>query len=191
MLAGALCFARERERHTLAQLRYRSGSNPLSALHGKSLPYALCISGLCSIMLFIIFPLYGIVDIAAALRVVPSIVLFLCASWWIGALVGIISGKVLVSSSLSFGIGMPSFLFSGWTFPLPAAPYFYTLVAAVLPFPHFMPLWFSAAEKGRGPFSLPSELLILLAIAVIAHVATHIALRFFWNPATGKKVPHV
>jgi ABC-2 type transport system permease protein len=191
MLAGAICFARERERNTLARLRYRAKSSSFSALHGKSLPYALCILALCGVILFSLFPFYNVGTLYGTLRVLPGVVLFCTASWWLGALVGTITGQVLVAASFSVGIGMPSFLFSGWTFPLPAAPTLYSYIAAVLPFPHFMPIWFGAVEKGSGIASFLPELAVLLAMTLITHFLTRIMLKFFWNRAQHKGLHHV
>jgi ABC-2 type transport system permease protein len=190
LLAGAICFAREREHCTLGQLRFRAASSTFSALHGKALPYALCITVLCAAILFILFPLFHISGVGDGLRAIPGIILFFTASWWMGATIGTLVGKVLLAASLSFGIGMPSFLFSGWTFPLPAAPTLYSWIATALPFPHLMPIWFNSVQKGFGVASSLRELTVLLIMTIIAHFGTRMLLMIFWDKPPQPRARH-
>jgi ABC-2 type transport system permease protein len=190
MLAGAICFARERERNTLDKLRFRANARSFSAMHGKALPYATYIAVLFAVILFILFPLYRIGNVDGIARALPGTILFLAASWWLGSLIGMVAGKVLIAASLSLGIGMPSFLFSGWTFPLPGSPGLYSLIAAALPFPHFMQIWFSTVQKGFGPLSLLSELSILAGMTVLCHFLTRMLLLVFWTPPPQQGARH-
>ena len=181
MLSGAICFARERERNTLAQLRHRARARIGLALHGKAAPYALAIALLTAGILLVLFPVYNIARFGDGVAALPGIALFLCASWWMGALAGIVTGRVLVAAQVAIFLGMPSFIFSGWTFPLPAAPEPMAAAAQVLPFTHFMPVWFSAARMHLGPFSPVKELAILVSITVFSYAATRFVLAYAWN----------
>lgn len=190
MIAGAVCFAREKEHGTLLRFRRRARGNHLAALHGKTAPYALIIGLLVLLMLAILFPLKGIADFPDAAAALPAIFLFLAASWWMGALIGVITGQVMLGASISIFMGMPAFIFSGWTFPLPAAPGIMGAAAQILPFTHFMPGWFSAARMHMGPFSSPAALLILFAMTVAAHMFTHMLLVQQWKqPEAAAKNP--
>ena len=187
MLLGALCFARERERNTLSGLRLRAGAHTFSALHGKFVFHLLIITIVCVLVCFVLFPAYRIGSVSGCVKVFPGLLLFMTASWWMGAFIGIVAGKATVAASFSFAIGMPAFLFSGWTFPLPAAPPLYTVVAAVLPFPRFMPIWFATAQKGMGVFADPADMAVLVVMIVIAHFLTRMLLMYFWNrPVRGE-----
>ena len=190
MISAAICFAREREHGGFSLFKNRAFRSPSAVLLGKSIPYVLCISVLTALLLFVLFPLYGIGSPAELLPALPAVALYLIACWWMGALAGMVSGKSMLAAEVGIFLGMPSFIFSGWTFPLPAAPGIMAQAAQILPFTHFMPLWFGAALMHEGVCACPGELLKLLAIAVICCAATLALCTRFQSLSCSKRQDH-
>jgi ABC-2 type transport system permease protein len=181
MLAGAICFARERERHTLFPLRQRANASVAAALHGKTAPYAAVFAFTAALLLAVLFPLHHVASFTDAIPALPAIVLFVASSWWIGAAVGCVTGNAMIAAQVAIFVGMPSFIFSGWTFPLPAAPGVMAALAQLLPFTHFMPVWFSSARMNLGPLSSAGELAALGGIALAAYCLSHGILACIWK----------
>jgi ABC-2 type transport system permease protein len=162
MISGALCFAREKRR---AVFRFRAQIE-FAGLCAKISLYAIIIIALTSCILFALFPWYGVTTLHDSVMAVPSIALFLAACWWMGSFIGILLGQAALASEVCIFIGMPAFIFSGWTFPLRAAPPFMAVIAHGLPFTYFMHAWFQTAGMGRGALSPIPELIVLLSIAL-------------------------
>jgi ABC-2 type transport system permease protein len=181
MLSGAVCFGREPEHGSLGRLRFRSGGSLLSALHGKSLPYGLAIAGVVLSLLCVVFPLVNIGGVSETARAVPALTAYLLASWWMGAVIGMVTQQVLLASEVAIFIGMPAFIFSGWTFPLAGVPGFMAVLAQAIPFTHFMPCWFAAGRMNLGITDPPGEFIALCAMIVVFHAACAALVGFFWT----------
>jgi ABC-2 type transport system permease protein len=188
MIAGAVCFARERERATLLRLRHRANNSVFMALHAKSALYLFIATLLMSGIFFVLFPLYGAISIQDSYAALPSIALYLLACWWMGAFTGILTGKVMLSAEICIFIGMPAFIFSGWTFPLSAVPKVMVYGAHILPFTHFMPAWFKTARMGLSALSPIRELAVLLGSAIFYQAAAYALLAYKWNKPHKRRI---
>lgn len=172
ILSGALAFSRMRRYGIVTQLRKRNIASTGMVLTAKFVPYLSVTVALCLAILFILFPVYHIGSVDRAVRTLPCVLLFTVTSWWLGAAIGSITGQPMLAASISAGIGIPSFLFSGWTFPLSAAPDIYRAIASVLPFTHFMPLWFDSMLKNVSCTYHSIDAVILVCMAATGFVIT-------------------
>ena len=184
MISAGIAFAREREHASMPQLKYAAKGRAIFAFAGKSAPYFLVISIWTMILLLAALPLGNIADMNESIAAIPTVMLFLGACWCIGAAIGMVTGAVMLAAMVGVFVGMPSFIFSGWTFPLPAVPPVMAAVAQILPFTHFMQAWFESARMGLGPFSAVINLLALGAMILSGSLLSMILISIFWKKET-------
>jgi ABC-2 type transport system permease protein len=189
MISAAMCFAHERQRVNMPQLRFRASNNITRALHGKSAIYLTVVLALAALILWVLFPLYSVATPMESLSALPSVLLYIAACWWMGALAGTITASPLLSAEIGIFLGMPAFIFSGWTFPLEAVPGVMVALANVLPFTHFMPAWFATARMGNGAFFPLHEQGILAAVAAGCYLLTYVIYHLLWKKPYGNRSP--
>ncbi len=149
LLAVALARAKDHEENTLEELR-RQVSHPVAAAHAKLTFYFMVSFGL-SVGLFILpfgafhVPLRGdagILLIATALFVLGLVGL--------GTFISSLTISQLLSTQILMMIGVPSFLLSGFTWPLFAMPGGIRWFAEVLPLTHYLTVLRNTATSGAG-----------------------------------------
>lgn len=107
-------------------------------LVGKSLPYLLLhivsILGLYGI----IFPVFNIPINTRIVSFIIFSIVFVLAAFFVGlAISGLVRNQLLASEIIVF-LSAPSFIFSGYTYPLWAMPKLHIAFAQILPFTHFI-----------------------------------------------------
>jgi len=176
LLGLALSFAQEYENGTFSELINRT-SNTLKLMLVKSLPYLIMSIGIW--ILYILFANWFRVPIHSnflALTLIAGI--FVVAVTTIGILVSIILPSQLKATEVLMVVATPSFMISGFTWPLDQMPVWVQSIANGIPLTHFLKAFrILMVEAGSIKQTLPSIYAMLL-IAIICGTAAYIALYF-------------
>ena len=167
---------KERERGTLEQM-FVTPIRPTEYLIGKVAPYALvAIVQLSLVALVGIFwfgvPFAGQISVVAA-----GLALFMLTSIGLGLLISLVSHTRQQAQQLMMLFLLPSFVLSGFIFPIDSMP------AAIVPLTWFVPLTWAieilrgAFIKGSGFAALATQFWVLAAFAVVIFGAAVAATR--------------
>lgn len=166
-LLSSLSIVRERERGSLAQLRL-SPVTPAAFITGKTIPYVvIAFIELLTIMAFGVFgfrvPFVG----SITLYVVASLI-YVAAAVGIGILISSITRSQIVAMLVSLiATLMPSFLFSGFLFPIYNMPRFFQWYSQLFPARYFIDISRGIWLKGNLIPELWIPLLTLAAYTVL------------------------
>ncbi|KQB99068.1 ABC transporter permease [Pedobacter sp. Hv1] len=174
MLGLALSFASEFESGTFKDLVQRSPST-LKLLLVKILPYLIMSIGIW--LLYWAFtwwfniPFYqnlGVLTLTAGL--------FVLSVCFIGVLVSIMIPNQLKATEVLMVVATPSFILSGFTWPLSQMPEWIQYISSVIPLTHYLPI-FRILMIENGPVDLTYPYIYkLLLITVIGFVLSFVAL---------------
>lgn len=186
MLGLALSFASEFENGTFNELVAKS-KNVFLLILVKILPYILM-----SIMIFILYYGYSIwyrmpleLD---GWTFFGSTMLFLLAVSFIGILVSIAIPSQLKATEILMVIATPSFILSGFTWPLSQMPEWVVAIAKMIPLTHYLQIFRTLMiEKGTSAY-IQGPIIGLALIAVITLIASIILLQLKINKAKKEKV---
>ncbi len=167
---------KERERGTLEQM-FVTPIRPTEYLIGKVTPYALTATvQLCLVAFVGIFwfgvPFAGQISVVAA-----GLALFMLTSIGLGLLISLVSHTRQQAQQLMMLFMLPSFVLSGFIFPIDSMP------AAIVPLTWFVPLTWAieilrgAFIKGSGFEALATQFWVLTAFAVVIFGAAVVATR--------------
>lgn len=167
-LLTALAITREKESGTIQQI-FASPLTPAEFLAGKLIPYGL-IAFVQIVMVIAVgflwfdIPLQGNLGLLLATGLV-----YVFCTVGIGLLVSTITSSQLVAMLLALIVTlMPSFLFSGFLFPIFTMPYLLQLYTRVFPARYFVDLSRGVILKGAGLAELwPSVVLLFAYTAVV------------------------
>ena len=104
--------------------------------------------------------------------------LFLVCVIFFGIMVSVIFPTQLMSTEILMVIASPSFILSGFTWPLSQMPPFVKLIADVIPLTHFASGFRKLAYMEASLADLHSEIIALSVIALVSALVTWIVLRF-------------
>ncbi|MGB7527323.1 ABC transporter permease [Sphingobacterium cellulitidis] len=186
MLGLALSFASEFENGTFKELVAKS-KNVFLLILVKILPYILM-----SILIFILYYGYSIwyrmpleLD---GWTFFGSTMLFLFAVSFIGILVSIAIPSQLKATEILMVIATPSFILSGFTWPLSQMPEWVVAIAKMIPLTHYLQIFRTLMiEKGTSAY-IQGPIIGLALIAVITLIASIILLQLKINKAKKEKV---
>lgn len=186
MLGLALSFASEFENGTFNELVAKS-KNVFLLILVKILPYILM-----SILIFILYYGYSIwyrmpleLD---GWTFFGSTMLFLLAVSFIGILVSIAIPSQLKATEILMVIATPSFILSGFTWPLSQMPEWVVAIAKMIPLTHYLQIFRTLMiEKGTSAY-IQGPIIGLALIAVITLIASIILLQLKINKGKKEKV---
>lgn len=146
----ALAIVREKERGTIAQI-FVSPVGPLTFLLGKIIPYG-AIAFLEMLLVLAAGTLWFVVPFKGSLAVLIAMsVIYVLCTVSIGVFVSTLTGSQLAAMLLSLIVTlMPSFLFSGFLFPIATMPYVLQLYTYVFPARYFNDISRDLFMKGVG-----------------------------------------
>ncbi|MFH1808936.1 MAG: ABC transporter permease [Pseudomonadota bacterium] len=166
-IATALSVVRERETGTMEQLLV-SPLTPAQVIVGKSLPYA-GVSVLATVLVLVTGMLLFGVEIRGSL-------------WWLGLAsllfilgaqgLGLLISTATESQQLAFMVAtfitlLPTFLLSGFAFPIRSMPAAIQLVTYAVPARYFLSVLRGIILRGTGPERFWPDLLALTLFAVV------------------------
>ncbi|MBI3968611.1 MAG: ABC transporter permease [Chloroflexi bacterium] len=171
-LLSALAIVRERERGSIQQI-LAAPVSPLAFVVGKASPYCvLAFIDLLAVLALGLFwfqvPFRG----SLLLFLVAAVVYVFCAVG-VGLLVSAVTRSQVVAMLLVIVVTlMPSFLFSGFLFPIYSMPVRYQWLSLLFPARHFTETARALALKAATLEQLWPHLLALLAFAIVVVMVT-------------------
>lgn len=174
MLGLALSFAAEFENGTFKELVNRSSST-FKLLLVKIIPYLFMSFGIWLLYWFFTWwfdiPFYqnlGILTLVAGL--------FVLSVCFLGILVSILIPNQLKATEVLMVVATPSFILSGFTWPLSQMPVWIQYIANAIPLTHFLPI-FRILIIENGPIDLVYPFVNNLAIiTIIGFILSFVAL---------------
>lgn len=175
LLALALSFASEYEQGTFADLTRRT--NIFSMIAVKIIPYLIMSFGIWLMYWgFTFWFRIPVNDNLGALTLVAGV--FVLAVSFIGILVSILIPNQLKATEVLMVIATPSFILSGFTWPLSQMPVWVQHIAAGIPLTHFLKAFrVLLVEKGTLQQTYPF-IMSMVWIAIVCGAASVIALYF-------------
>ena len=171
-LLTALAISREKETGSIQQI-FASPLTPTEFLAGKLVPYGVIAFIEIVLVIAVGFVWFGLpLKGSLGLLLATGLVYVFCTVG-IGLLVSTITNSQLVAMLLSLIITlMPSFLFSGFMFPIFTMPYALQLYTRVFPGRYFVDLSRGIVLKGAGlPELWPTVLLLFAYTAIVFALA--------------------
>lgn len=138
LLALALSFASEFEKGTFSNTFLPRVKSPIDAILVKCIPFWIMT---CGIWLFFIGLQYFFRVPLAAHNVIANLTLaalFIVAVSFMGILVSIVVPNQLKATEILMVVATPSFVISGFTWPLSQMPLWVTYLAKMIPLTHFL-----------------------------------------------------
>ncbi len=163
----ALTVAKEWENGSMELLL----ATPVSAseiIIGKLIPYfILALADIFMIFIFSIF-VFAIPFKGSFLFYVLSCVIYITGALALGLLISVITRKQEQATQIAFAVGiLPSFILSGFIFPIENMPLFFRILTAVFPQRWFMQISRSVFLSPSGFFELMMPFLFITCFAVL------------------------
>ena len=177
-IAASRAFNNEWKNNSFQGLVAASKGNFLSMLFGKYLAFLIYGLSLCGIVLAVLFPVFGIPIYGNIGSLMALLFLLITVNIFLGFGLSLLFKNELIALDLAIFYNSPAFVFSGFTFPIWAMPWFNRAYADIIPFTHFLtgflkvyhldtPLHFIGPEIGKLlVFLLVGFLLILGGLAL-------------------------
>ncbi len=138
IMVGVLLLNYEKKTQTLQQLYIMARGSSSHIIIGKTIAH-LCIAWLNFILITcIIFPVFGIGVAAATGKFFVFYTLLTLACLGIGQLVSALFSDTMLATDIALFYTSPAFVFSGFTFPRWAMPWYDQYYANVMPYTHFL-----------------------------------------------------
>jgi ABC-2 type transport system permease protein len=166
LLCVAVSVAKEKEHNTLPDLLNIS-KNPWIIVVGKTIPYFIAglftLSSAIAMARFVFHvPIRGSIALILLLTVA-----FLLGIIALGIFLSIVCRGELEATQISMLIAIPSFLFSGFTWPIQAMPTLAQWLSSILPLTYFANALRRVAIMGVGYQEVARDIHILFLLAVI------------------------
>lgn len=176
LLGLALSFAAEYEMKTFGELCEKTNS-VFTMMAVKIIPYLLMSFGIW--MMYFAFTYWFRVpfnDNLGSLTLVAGV--FVMSVCFIGILTSILIPNQLKATEVLMVIATPSFILSGFTWPLNQMPEWVQLIANIIPLTHFLEAFrILMVEKGMLGETIP-QIVNMLIIAVVCGTGATVALTF-------------
>jgi len=175
LLVIAIIFSKEFEKKIFGQLLTYSKSTGVILL-GKTIPYIVVMMAIWIGMLYIMYPCFKI-EIAGGFGTMMlfSFIFIICLLA-MGIMVSLIFPTMLLSTEILMIVATPSFIISGYTWPISQMPVIIQAFANLLPLTHFLSGFRKIAFLGNGLYDVRHEISVMLIMTVIYGSITWIAL---------------
>ena len=137
LLALALSFAREFEENTFYGEFMPRARNVWNAMLVKALPFWIMGIGII-VLLRLMFPLFRVPFDVDSSAMIALLVMFTAAVTFLGILVSIAIPSQLKATEVLMVVATPSFILSGFTWPLSQMPGWIVSIANTIPLTHFL-----------------------------------------------------
>jgi ABC-2 type transport system permease protein len=163
----SLSLVREKERGTIEQINV-SSIRSSELLIGKTLPYVLLALVNAAMILLAGYILFDVVIKGSYSLLFLSTLIFLIASTSIGILVSVISDSQQIAFSVATMVTMlPSFILSGFVFPIESMPVIIQVVTNITPAKFFINVLRAIILRGVGVSAIWDQLLYLILYASV------------------------
>ncbi len=178
MVAAVLIFSSEFTHNTFNQLLDLSENKISVIIIGKSLPHLVIHFMNLIILIGIIFPLFNIKIHASSIFAIVFLMYFATIVFALGIMISSLFRDQMFATELALFIVTPAFILSGLTYPLWAMPQFFTIIAQLIPYTHFLSGYIKLFQMGVPIKYVIPEILYLLIFLIISVAITVIALRY-------------
>nr|WP_321227967.1 ABC transporter permease [uncultured Psychroserpens sp.] len=137
-LAASRAFNNEWKAQTYSQLYTTSKGNILSIILGKYFAFLVYGLGLSGLIFAIVFPVFGIPIYGNIIHLLSLLILFISVNILLGFGLSLIVKNEIIALDIAIFYNSPAFVFSGFTFPIWAMPWFNTMYAQAIPYTHFL-----------------------------------------------------
>lgn len=173
LLALALSFAREFEEKTFFSEFMPRAKNSWNAMLLKALPFWLIGIGIL-ILLRLMFPLFEVPFNVNGTAMLTLVTLFIVSVTFLGILVSIAIPSQLKATEILMVVATPSFIISGFTWPLSQMPSYIVSLANTIPSTHFLigmrkALMYEATLSEIWP-EIKSLLILTLVFALLSYL---------------------
>jgi len=177
VISTALAIVRERELGTMEQLMV-SPIKPLELILGKTIPYTI-ISFLATIAILFLGYLLFDVSIKGSIMLLMLITfIFLVGSLGMGLLISTMVETQQVAFMIAVIVSMlPTFILSGFVFPIRNMPVIIQAITYVLPARYFLVALRAIILKGAGLSAFWDQALILVVYALLMIGVSSVRLR--------------
>ncbi|MEK6553390.1 MAG: ABC transporter permease, partial [Bacteroidota bacterium] len=163
----SLSLVREKERGTIEQINVSSIKSS-ELLIGKTLPYVLLALVNAAMILIAGYILFDVVVKGSYPLLFLSTLIFLIASISIGILVSVVSDSQQVAFSIAtMATMLPSFILSGFVFPIESMPVIIQVITNITPAKFFINVLRAIVIRGVGVFAIWDQLLYLILYASV------------------------
>lgn len=163
----SLSLVREKERGTIEQINVSSIKSS-ELLIGKTMPYVTLALVNAAMILLAGYLLFDVAVKGNYGLLLISTIIFLIASTSIGILVSVISDSQQVAFSIATMVTLlPSFILSGFVFPIESMPAVVQIFTNVTPAKFFINILRAIILRGVGVFAIWDQLLYLILFAGI------------------------
>ncbi len=176
MLALALSFAREFEEKSFFTTFMPGAKNIWNAMIIKALPFWVMGIGVL-VLLRLMFPLFKVPFHADGLAMVVLLTALILSVTFIGILVSIAIPNQLKATEILMVIATPSFILSGFTWPLSQMPTFIVQLANTIPLTHFLEALRKLLLYQATLTDILPQIKNLLILTVIFALASYILLK--------------
>jgi ABC-2 type transport system permease protein len=137
LLIMALSFSKEFEKNTFGQLIGNS-TNPLVIIAAKAIPYWIIGMLLWGFIIKIFFPYFMIPEVENSISLFVLTSLFILSLTFLGTMVSLLIPSQLKTTEVLMLIASPSFILSGFTWPLSQMPVWLQTFAQAIPLTPFL-----------------------------------------------------
>jgi len=167
VITVALSFVREKEKGTMEQLNV-SSLKTIELILGKTLPFvaiALVNAGLILLAGYIFF---GVEMKGSYLLLFFTTLIFLVASTSLGIFISVISDSQQVAfSAATFASLLPSFILSGFVFPIESMPWLVQLITNITPVKFYIEILRAIILRGVGITAIWDQIIYLTIFTTI------------------------
>ncbi|SDH30644.1 ABC transporter permease [Winogradskyella thalassocola] len=168
--AASRAFNNEWKQDTYTDLFTTANGSVVTMLLGKYLAHLVFGLSLCGFLFAIVFPIFSIPIYGDIGSLLVLMLLFLTVNIALGFGISLLFKDEIIALDVAIFYNSPAFVFSGFTFPIWAMPWFNRWYAEVIPYTHFL-TGFLKIYQLNTPFRfiIPElqKLSIFLCIAVI------------------------
>lgn len=167
---ASIAFNNEWKLNTYLDLYATANGNILTMILGKYLAYLVFGLSLCGFLFAVVFPVFGIPIYGNIGSLLVLLLLFLTVNIFLGFGISLLFKDDIIALDIAIFYNSPAFVFSGFTFPIWAMPWFNSLYAQVIPYTHFLTGFLKIYQLNTPiKFILPEieKLFIFFVIAVV------------------------
>lgn len=166
-ISVSLSLVREKERGTIEQINV-SPINSFELISGKILPYLILSLFNAAMILIVGYFLFGVEIKGSIILLFLTTLLFLSASTGMGILVSVIADSQQVAFSVAtFVTLLPSFILSGFVFPIESMPLAVQILTNITPAKFFIEILRAIVIRGTGVASFWDQALYLLLFTTV------------------------
>lgn len=176
LLGLALSFASEFEKGSFSQLIEKTNSTA-KLLLVKIIPYLIMSLGIWG--LYLLFSVWFRVPLSESIWALTAVAfIFVLSVSFMGILVSILIPNQLKATEILMVVATPSFIISGFTWPLSQMPVWIQYIANGIPLTHFLKIFrVLVVEQGtltQTSDSLYAMIYIMLICGIVSYIALHI-----------------